>query len=348
MLPFHKLQKYPQYLYQSMSFWTIGSVVGIAFGLTGLILNSIEFIFIVRRKKIKLAFDLTILSLNVADFIVSICITIIRMYMYLVLTSGNTTWYPSTFVLQTGLSFSINSSIWHSVFIAIQRFLAVFFPTRFRIYFTRKHCIAGLIVVWMLSILQSALPYIGMTIYFCLPVFLIICDACLITFYVMICCRVYFKRRQVSSAMASSRHHQNNWTLQYSVLVTIAFIFCTFPYAVVHLRIIVGGPTLSFESQLELVVTSSILYLNPALDSVLFFIANYKQKICCQPLRYSNREEVRLNMSFQGNSCFIACCKRNEVIEKTTGSQERRLDCLKMQPMNSNPAASVDNIETNV
>ena len=346
MLKFHLLQKYDQY--QSMSFWTIGSVAGIAFGLTGLILNSIEFIFIVRRKKIKHAFDLTILSLNVADFIVSICVTIIRIYLYLVLTSGNTTWYPSTFILQIGLSFSINSSMWHSVFIALQRFLATFFPNKFRIYFTKKHCIAGLIVVWMLSILQTALLYIDTTISIHIPVFLIISDACLITFYVMICCRVYYKRRQLSSAIASSCHQRNNWTLQYSALVTIAFIFCTFPYAVFNLRITVGDPILSFESQVALVVTSSILYLNPALDSVLFFIANYKQKICCQSLRCSNREEVTLNMSFQRGCCFFACCKRTEVTESTTGSQERRIDCLKMQPMNSNPAAPIDNFDANV
>ena len=347
MLPFPLLQKYDQFQDHSMSLWTIGTAAGIAFGVTGLLLNSIQFIIIVSRKKTKLAFDLTILSLNVADFIVSICITMLSIYDYLVLTS-DTTWHPSAFIFRIGLPFSIYSSIWHSVFIAIQRFLATFFPTKFRIYYTKKHCVAGLIVVWVSSILQTALPYIDTTIYIYVPVFLIISDACLITFYVMICCRVYYKRRQLSSTMASSRHHQNDWTLQYSALVTIAFVFCTFPSAVTDLRWIVGGPSLSFEFQVELLVTSKLLYLNPTLDSVLFFIANYKEKICCQSLRRSNREEVTLNMIFRGGSCSIACCKRTEVTESTASSQERRLDCLEMQSVNANVAASVDNIKMNV
>ena len=273
----------------------------------------------------------------------------LNIYFYLILTSGNNTWYPSVSALAMGFNLSLWSSIWHSIFIAIQRFLATFYPMKFRIYYTRKHCIAGLIIVWILSILLTALPFIDIIIFIHVPPFLIIVsDLCLITLYVMICCRVYYKRRQLSSTMASFRHQQNNWTLQYSVLVTTVFILCTFPTAVSHLRWIAGGSNLSLEYNVEYFVTSSLFYLNPALDSVLFFIANYKQKICCQSLRCSNREEVTLNMSFQCGSCSIACCKRTEVIENTTGSEERRLDCLEMQPINANPPPSIDNIETNV
>ena len=315
-----------------MSLWTIGTAACIAFGVTGFILNSIEFIFIVRRKKTKLAFDLTILSLNVVDIIVSICITILSIYNYHVLTSVNATWHPITIILDIGLSFSVDSSIWHSVFIATQRFLATFFPMKFRIYCTKKHCIAGLIVVWILSILQTALPYIYKTIYIYVPVFLIISDACLIIFYVMICLRVYYKRRQISS-MASSRHHRNDWTLQYSALVTIAFVFCTLPYAVTDVQWMVGGPTSPLEFQVKSLVAPPSLHLNPTLDSVLFFIANYKEKVRCQSLRCFNREEVTLNMSVRGGSCSIACCKRTEAIENTAGSQERRLECMEMQPV---------------
>ena len=328
-----------------MSLWKYILVAHVAIGVTGLIWNAIQFIFIIRRKKIKLAFDLTILSLNVADLIVSICITMLNIYFYLILTSGNNTWYPSVSALAMGFNLSLWSSIWHSVFIAIQRFLATFFPMKFRIYYTRKHCIAGLIIVWISSILQTAFSYVGITIFIHALAFLIIfSDAFLITFYVMICCRVHYKRRLLSSTMASSRHHQNNWTLQYSVLVTSAFVFCTLPYAVMDLRQMVGDPSWSFMYPVEFAVTSSILFLNPALDSVLFFVANYKQKLCCQSLRRSNT----LNMSFQCGYCSIACCKRTEVIENTSGSQERRLDCLEMQPINANPPPSIDNIETNV
>ena len=228
----------------------------------------------------------------------SICITMLNIYFYLKLTSGNNTWNLSVLILAIGSFLSICSSICHSVFIAIQRFLATFFPTKFRIYFTRKHCIAGLIIVWLLSILLTALLYIATTIYIYVPVFSIISDACLITFYVMICCRVYYKRRQLSSAMASSRHRQNNWTLQYSALTSIAFPSCTLPYAVTDLRRTVDDPNVSFEFQVLLLVTTSSLYLNPTLDSVLFFIANYKEKICCQSLRRSNREVAKWKLLY--------------------------------------------------
>ena len=320
----------------------------ITIGLTGVILNTIQLMLIVSRKEAKLAFDLTILSLNIADLIVSICFTIVFSYIYLFWTSVITTWIPTEWkMIAIGIDFSNFSSIWHSLFLAIQRSFNVLFPRKFQIYFTKKRCIAGLIVIWILSILQTALTHIGNVGLLYPSVYLIIIAACLIAFYLMICSRVCYKREQLSSTLASSSHHQNNWTLQYSVLLTITFVACTFPYIVFHSQKLFGG-LIASEFIMELAITHLVLTLNPALDSVLFFIANYRQKISCQSLRWFKKEEGTMNVTQQDGCCSIACCKRNDFIESTTGSQESRPYCIAMQPMDASPAEAVNLIEANV
>ena len=323
-------------------------ITHVAIGLIGVILNTIQLMLIVSRKEAKLAFDLTILSLNIADLIVSICLTIVFSYIYLFWTSVISTWNPTEWkMIAIGVDFSNFFSIWHLLFIAMQRSFAVFCPIKFQIYFTKKRCIAGLIVIWILTIVQTALTHSGNVGLLYSSVYLIIIDACLITFNLMICCRVCCKREQLSSTSTSSSHHQNNWTLQYSVLLTITFVACTSLYIVCHLQKLFGALHAS-EFLMELAITYLVLTLNPALDSVLFFIANYRQKISCQFLRCFKKEEDTMNATQQDGCCSIPCCKRNDAIENTTGSQERELDCLEMQPMNGNPAEVINQIEANI
>ena len=266
-------------------------------GLIGIVLNVIQLFLIIHGKKITLAFDLTILSLNIADVLVAIASTLKSIYIYFTLTDVSTLERTVSTAIEIGIDFCIFSSFFHALFIAMQRFFAVFFPIKFRISFTKRRCIAGLVAIWIFSILMTAVPYLVKSIGLFHPVIVIVIDALLTTFYVIICCRVYYQRRAVSSTKVSTRQDQNNWTLQYSAIVTIAFVICTFPYAVVEIQyfsVNIVPFRENFEITLALQLTYLMIMLNPAIDPVLYFIVYCRQRISRQYLRCCNRKEATM------------------------------------------------------
>ena len=321
-------------------------IVEAAFGLIGIVLNVIQLVLIIRGKKITLAFDLTILSLNIADLLVAIASTLKSIYIYFTLTDVSTLERIVSTVIEVGIDFCIFSSFFHALFIAMQRFFAVLFPINFRISFTKRRCIAGLVAIWIFSILMTAVPYLVKSIDIFHPVVVVVIDSLLTTFYVIICCRVYYQRRAVST-MASIQHGQNSWTLQYSAIVTIAFVICTFPYAVVEIQYL-SVNIVPFRENVEIThalqLTYLMIMLNPAIDPVLYFIVNYRQRIFRRYLRCCNQKEARMETRSKDGCgcCSYACCKRNEHLESKPCSQEKRSSNCEMKQIDANFASAID------
>lgn len=322
-----------------------------AISLIGIVMNVIQLILIIRQKKTKLAFDLTILSLNIADLLVAIGSTLKSIYICFYLTDVNAFKQTVSTIIEIGTDFCVFSSFFHALFIAMQRFFAVFFPIKFRIYFTKHRCIAGLIAIWIFSILMTGLPYLVKSNGLFHPVIITIIDALLTTFYVIICYRVYYRRTAVSSTMSSTRHDQNSWTLQYSAIVTITFVICTFPYAIVEIRYL-SVNKISFHENFEITRSLQITYLmimlNPALDSGLYFMVNYKKNISRWSLRCCNGKEATMNERSGDGGCCNACFKRDEHTEKKIDSQEKKPSNFEMQQIDADTDAATDDIETTV
>ena len=236
------------------------------------------------KKKTKLAFDKTLLSLAFADLLSSL-------FWGVFLLNG---YYHLFMITMIGSFFSITSSLLHAVFIATERFFAVFFPIKFRIYFTWKYCAVCLLIVWLISLslscVVSAFSNLSAMSYIIFP-----SGGLLVVFYSMICYRVHLQRRS-AVVMSTGSHLQDDSTsriLVYSVLITAVFLLCTMPFAV-----------LAHGTALKNCYAFIMISLNPVFDAVTYFAFNYSKKHgCC---RYCHRMtdscQARIVVTLQATS----------------------------------------------
>ena len=242
-----------------------------------MILNIAQFVHMIRRKKTKLPFEKTLLSLALADFLTSIshCLFYVFIYIY----HRNLLTFPALVfgVLATLVGFSVYSSLFHSIFIAVQRIYAVLLPIKFRIHFKSAVCLVSLVVIWIASLCMSVVviyrekpfghSYIILAISGILPLF-----------YCIICCRLRSQRSRVFISTTTRQQNDSSCrTFIYSILVTAAFLFCTLPIAVY----IQSRST----SIIALKFTELMLSLNPVADSLLYFAFSHmsQKKYCFFP-----------------------------------------------------------------
>lgn len=336
-------------------------IARIAIGSLGMILNMFQLILMVRGKKTKLAFDITILSLDIADIFASISLILdsIRESFSL----NGVIIYSETFrrINSIGLYFSIYSSFFHALLIAMQRLFAVFFPMKFQKHFTKRSCITCLVVIWILSLLLSVLTNYLKFSRKIFPHMIVSIGVLLTVFYFMICWRLYSQRRTVSARRSSTVGHRNHWVLQYSVIVTVAFIACTFPFGVLLIRRSTGtfnSLQETFEINRQLRIASMIITLNPALDTLLYLITHYRQKLSFSALLCGHGEamnemtqdvsERTINQESRGAYYYLACCRRKKPTENTTEyqqPQERDTCNIEMRDIIENSVDIIDKLE---
>ena len=173
------------------------------------------------------------------------------------------------------MGFSVYSSLFHSIFIAVQRIYAVLLPIKFRIHFKSAVCLVSLVAIWIVSLSLSVVviyqskkfghSYIILAISGVLP----LC-------YCIICYRLRSQRSRVfiSTSNTLQRNDSTCRNLVYSILVTAAFLFCTLPTAV-----FIQSRSTSIIAQK---FTELMLSLNPVVDSLLYFaFSHMSQKNCC-------------------------------------------------------------------
>ena len=131
--------------------------VDLSIGLLVAILNIIEIILIVRiKRKQKKQFEIILLSLSVADLLYGLSNSAICV-VYL----GNLKEDTVFDVTYTTYFFFVLTSIFHLVFIAVDRLWAVVHPIKHNVLMTRKKVYIALGAVWSLTIL------ISLTLYLC-------------------------------------------------------------------------------------------------------------------------------------------------------------------------------------
>ena len=341
-----------------VSFFRHIEIARVAIGSFGMILNMLQLILMVRSKKTKLAFDITILSLDIADIFASICFIMDGVYEYFSLDGIIIFSKTLRRIASIGLYFSIYSSFFHALLIAMQRLFAVFFPMKFQKHFTKRSCITCLVITWILSLILSVLTNFFKFSRALLPRMIVSIGVLLSMFYIMICWRLHSQRRRVYDRRSSTLVRRNNWVLQYSVIVTVGFVACTFPFGILLIRRSTGtfnSPKEMFEISRQLRIASMIITLNPTLDTLLYLIAHYKRKFSFSTFLCGTGDAM--NATTQGVSettmnleprricrCFT-CCRRNMLAENTTITQERDVGTIEMKEMNENPADIIDKLE---
>ena len=123
--------------------------IGILIG----ILNLVEIIIILKIKRKKKVYEILLLSLSASDFM--LCLS--NGFLYVIYAVNA---YRYEVLLETVFTlyiFSVLSSVFHILFIALDRLLAVFRPIRHKVFSTRKKAYLSSGFLWILAILISAL-----------------------------------------------------------------------------------------------------------------------------------------------------------------------------------------------
>ena len=267
------------------TFWTMTLANGI-FSLLAIILNLAQIALMIYKKKTKVPFEKTLLSLALADFLVSTSQCLFFALIYLQFRGFFTIPLAVVGVLASLVGFSIYSSLFHSIFIAVQRIYAVLLPIKFRIHFTLEVCLVSLVIIWVVSLTLSVLV-IYLRNFTGHPYILLAASGVLVLCYTLICYRVRLQRSRVSiSANSRQQNDSTCRTLVYSVLVTAAFLLCTLPTAVYILNRSISVFALKF--------TELMLTLNPVVDSLLYFAFSHMslKRCCCFP---GNTRRVRVS-----------------------------------------------------
>ena len=259
------------------SFFVIYTIVLEIIGSLGILSNSLQLALMIRRKHTKTPFDISVFGLCIADLMSAILWFSFHLCLHLYLTKKITLNSKYYYIISNaGLTLSVTSSFLHTLFIAVQRSFAVFLPFRFRIYFTRQRCLICLVFIWLMSILTAFLvPFFRS--YTIISLVIINCGWMLVVCYSLLCWVVYRQRAAVTSIAAHNRNRNqtNRKTMAYCVLVTISFIICTFPFALLWGEFF-KSTNLYFQYAVRWPVG-----LNAVFDSLLYFMFRRNENMTC-------------------------------------------------------------------
>ena len=242
--------------------------VRITFGCIGTAANTVQMFFIIKKKQAKRPFEATLLSLSSADTITSCTLLIFGIYDLLMNEGIISSNEFLEIMNEAALDLSIITSLVHVIYIAIQRLFAVLLPIKFQILFTKFRCALGLILIWCLSaafcIWSSLEKPKGTPTFYILSLIIIVCSILLIISYSVICCKVF-----QSKSYPRSRDNMEKKVLCNSILVGSAFIVCTVPFTLQHLK--VYEPTDFY----QFIIPIWMLFLNIVLDPFIYFLFKY-------------------------------------------------------------------------
>ena len=221
-------------------------------GVIGFALNIVQIVLICRQKRKKSAFVLTILSLSLADGLSALAVLIYEIYWFLavhriILPSMQFLW-----IFLGTVIFSHTASFSHLIFIAVERFVAVFYPMRLAGMFSRKHCISGLIITWVLSVARVVTFQFTRTGNFNKLIVQVYAFS-LIIVYTAICIKINMRPKSVvPSVGSSSRPATNKRLIIHSISVSLAFIIFAFCfslcfhsncYSIQTIQTVLSGPS---------------------------------------------------------------------------------------------------------
>ncbi len=240
----------------------VDGIIKATLGSIGCLANT-ALIGIILRKRNKNAFEVTLASLGVADLLTSI--------MIICFGTSKIGGKPLFLFLWAGGYTTQVLSFLHLLFIALQRLCAVFFPLKFKVLFTVNRCVKSLGIFWILSaILATLLATVIKPNNSTMSITIFVFGCILIALHIAICYKIY---RPSSLPLRNSLQDSNralNWrAMIISITVSLAFLVCTFPYAIskFHPFGTMGN------------IASDVLFAsNAILDPMLYFFVSYYKK----------------------------------------------------------------------
>ena len=267
----------------------IDSTVRIVFGCIGTAANIAQIFFIIKKKHAKRPFEATLLSLSSADLITSGTLVTFGIYDIL-LAKGIVSLTKFIEIMnEAALDLSIITSLVHVIYIAIQRLLAVLSPIKFQLSFTKFRCSVGLIFIWILSSVYCTWSSLekrkGTPTFYILSLTIVVCSILLSISYFIICWKV-----MTSRTYPRTRGGVEAKVLCNSMLVGSAFVICTIPFTLKHLKVYEPANFYQF------IIPLWLLFLNVVLDPFIYFLfkyANISLQTCLCPFAKRSSEQRR-------------------------------------------------------
>ena len=268
------------------------TIVTSIFGFTAIILNIVEIGSILRKKTVKTPFKITLFTLALADLMISVAQCFSHIIGFLV-EKGRIPSSPEMDISFTTVESTIHgafiSSFLQILFISVQRLIATFWPLKCRRILTKVRCYFTLIIIWLISVLLI----IGTAVFklynyeMIFTVLIFTSGVTVFIIYSLICYQIFKKRRSVI-IRSTVPPRQNQTVLCFSILVTVALFVCTLPF---------GLSTLGYMRFSGVPIW--LMFLNPVLDPVIYFLFNNCKNhsaVCChRSNRDGNTEHIAMS-----------------------------------------------------
>ena len=252
-------------------------------GLLIISMNFAEVVFI-SRKKHRSTFEKLLLSLALSDLLVGIAVAIFKILDFIL---GDQDWLKEDAFIVVFIMSAL-FSLKNLLVITIDRFIAVKFPIKHRLLVTGRRVNMLIVLIWvvtcLLGIVLNLILILGLNIH--IRYFMLLSSVSIISWGVLIplfygcILKVVFTRQtaakmNVEDSSISNRlqkgfkglHKSERTVLFSSVLVSVSFVICTYPFAIEYFE---TGRTrrMSLASRI-LIISNSIL--NP----IIYFFSRF-------------------------------------------------------------------------
>ncbi|XP_038658257.1 motilin receptor-like [Scyliorhinus canicula] len=287
---------------------TIVCIVLFIIGVTG---NTLTVLIIRRYKDMKTTTNLYLSSMALSDVLIFLCLPfdLYRLWQYKPWLFGDFLCRFYQYVNE-GCTYA---TILHITALSIERYLAICFPLKAKVFITKRRVRCVIALLWTLALLSAA-PILfllalenGMckhteyavssgimnimiwvsTVYFFFPMF------CLTLLYGFIGRKLWNSKDEIKGPNAANREKCHKQTVKILAVVVLAFAICWLPFHIGRNLFSnnskTGGVDMYFFSQYFNVVCMLLFYLSASINPVLYNVMSKKYRAAARKLLFTRR-----------------------------------------------------------
>ncbi|KAM5180558.1 motilin receptor [Mantella aurantiaca] len=303
------------------------TIVSLVIMVVGLIGNTITILIIKRYKEMKTTTNFYLSSMAVSDLIILLCLPF---DLYRIWRSKP--WIFGRFLCKSlgliseGCTYS---TILHITALSIERYLAICFPLKAKVFITKRRVKTVIVFLWVVAMLSASPLYnyldnievdndtgSSKIIYECryteyaresglLPIMMWVTTvyfffpmSCLVILYGFIGKTLWKSRNSIRGPNAVNRERSHRQTVKILAVVVLAFVICWLPF---HIGRLIFVYTTNFEvmriSQYFNIIAMQLFYLNASVNPILYNLISKKYRTAAYKLlRLARPDEQAYNV----------------------------------------------------
>ena len=276
----------------------VSCIIFIIFGFSAAIANVTQFILLFRDRREITVFQMTLLSLAVVDFVTGICYGVVGSILLPQAVKrvddlwriGASLWLT---IVKQLKDYCVMISLFHILFIAVQRYAAVSMPLRYKTLLTKRRTGFILLVVWTAALVVGSIFTFALkdhNKHWVVTAYIIYAlGVLLLLLYGLITYRIRQQQKSIRRINATSQDSGFSVKLFVNSFgVTIMFMACMFPIAGSVLEI---GKLKNYE-----ILFSSLLAVKAFADPTMYFFASYCKSGCLEERKRRNIQDSNSNI----------------------------------------------------